>query len=195
VTELIRFPQGKVVFVNQLEPLSFDSTWIFDLRHDLRPGDVGGLVALHGTIYARECGFDSTFEADVARGLAEFVDSQTDRDRLWIAEREGSLVGSIGVVSRSERDAQLCWFLVDPSFGSLELGKRLLDEAVAFCRRCQYEYVFLRTFRSLTAASHLFRSVGFEKVAEKPSERWGVAVVEEGYVLHPFGRRHSSPSD
>jgi hypothetical protein len=43
--------------------------------------------------------------------------------------------------------------------------------------------------------SRLFRSVGFEKVAERPSERWGVAVVEEGYVLHPFGRRHPSATD
>ena len=72
------------------------------------------------------------------------------------------------------------------------LGRRLLNEAVAFCRRCEYEYIFLRNVSVLTAASHLLQSVGFEKVAERASERWGVAIVEEWYVLHPFGQRHVS---
>jgi len=110
-------------------------------------------------------------------------------------EREGSLVGSIAIVSHSERDAQLCWLLVDPSARSLGLGRKLLHEAVAFCRCRRYEYVFLRSFNVLATASRLFRSIGFEKVAERPSERWGVAVVEEWYVLHPFGRRHPSPNE
>ena len=104
-------------------------------------------------------------------------------------EREGSLVGSIAIVSHSERDAQLCWYLVDPSARSLGLGSRLLHEAIAFCRHCEYECVFLRNLSVLTTASYLFRSVGFEKVEERPRERWGATVVEELYVLHPFGRR------
>ena len=133
--------------------------------------------------------------AHVARLLGEFVQARTNRDRLWIAERGGRIVGSIAVVGHSEKDAQLLWLLVDPSARSLGLGRRLLHEAVAFCRRCEYEYVFLRTVGVLTAASYLFRSVGFEKVEERPSERWGVAVIEEWYVLHPFGRRHLSPGE
>ena len=181
--------------MNPLESPSSDSATAFALRHDLRPGDLGALVSLHGTVYARECGFGSTFEAHVARLLGEFVHSRTYSDQLWIAEWEGRLAGSIAVVSHSERDAQLCWLLVDPSARSVGLGKRVLHEAVAFCRRCRYEYVFLRSFCSLAAASHLFRSVGFEKVEEKPCERWGVAVIEEWYVLHPFGRRYPSPTE
>jgi GNAT superfamily N-acetyltransferase len=165
----------------------------FVLRNELRPGDLGTLASLHGTIYARECGFDSAFEAHVARLLGEFVQGRTDRDRLWTAEWEGRLVGSIAVVSHSERDAQLCWLLVDPSARPLGLGRKLLHEAVVFCRCLRYEYVFLRSFRALAAASRLFRSVGFEKVAERRSERWGVAVVEERYVVHAFGRQHPSP--
>jgi GNAT superfamily N-acetyltransferase len=160
----------------------------FGLRNDLRPGDLGTLIALHGTVFARECGFDSTFEAHIARHLGEFVHERTDWNRLWIAEWEGRLVGSIAIVRHSGRDAQLCWFLVDPAARSLGLGRRLLDEAVAFCRHWEYEYVFFRNFRILSAASGLLRSVGFEKVGERPSERWGVTVVEELYALHPCGR-------
>ena len=181
--------------MNPLQAPPSDSTMTFAWRNDLRPGDLGSLVSLHGTVYARECGFDSTFEAEVAHRLGELVLAQTDRDRLWIVEREGSLVGSIAIVSHSERDAQLCWLLVDPSARSLGLGRKLLHEAVAFCRCRRYEYVFLRSFRVLAAASHLFRSVGFEKVEERRSELWGVAVIEESYVLHPFGRRYPSPTE
>ena len=180
---------------NRREDPPCDAATAFALRHDLRPGDLGALVSLHGTVYARECGFDSTFEAHIARHLGEFVQARTDCDQLWIAEWEGRLAGSIAIVSHSERDAQLCWLLVEPSARSLGLGRRLLHTAVAFCRRYQYEYVFLQSFRVMTAASHLFRSIGFEKAGEWPSERWDVAVVEELYVLHPFGRRRPSPRE
>jgi GNAT superfamily N-acetyltransferase len=172
--------------MNPLHAPFSDSPATFALRDDLRPGDLGVLISLHGTVYARECGFDSTFEAHVAHHLGEFVQARTDSDRLWIAEWEGRVAGSIAIVSHSERDAQLCWLIVDPSARSMGLGRRLLHEAVAFCRRRGYDYVFLRSVQSLTAAAHLFRSIGFEKVEERPSERWGVATIEEWYVLHPF---------
>jgi GNAT superfamily N-acetyltransferase len=179
----------------RLEEPRSDSAMTFALRHDLRPGDLGTLVCLHGTVYARECVFDPTLEAHIARLLGEFVQTRTDRERLWIAECEGHLVGSIAIIGHSERDAQLCWLLVDPSARSVGLGRRLLHEAIAFCRRCRYEYVFIRSFAGLTIASRLFRSVGFEKFAKWPSERWGIAVIEEWYVLHPFGRLHYSSTE
>jgi GNAT superfamily N-acetyltransferase len=172
-----------------------DSTTSFTLRNDIRPGDLGAVISLHGTVYAQECGFNATLEANVSRVLGEFVHARTDGDRLWIAEWQGRLVGSIAVVSHSEKDAQLCWLLVDPSARSFGLGRRLIREAIAFYRCRRYEYVFLRSFIVLTAASHLFRPLEFEKVEERPSERWGVAVIEEWYVLHPFGRRHPSRSE
>jgi ribosomal protein S18 acetylase RimI-like enzyme len=156
----------------------------FTLRCDLKPGDVGYIVYLHGTLYSREYGFDPTFEAYVAGPLSEFVRHRTDRDRLWIAEREGQIVGCIAIVGVSEKEAQLRWFLVDPSARGLGLGRTLIEEAVAFCRSCGYESVFLWTESALTTAAHLYRSLGFEKVEEKPGRQWGVEVVEEKCLLH-----------
>ena len=157
------------------------------LRHDLKPGDLGRIVSFHGTIYAREYGFDPTFEAYVAGPLSEFVLSRTDRDRLWIADRENRIVGCIAIVGTSEQEAQLRWFVVEPSARGFGLGKRLLHEAVAFCKRSGYKSVFLWTVSALRAAAHLYRSVGFEKVEERPEKRWGVDVVEERYVLRTEG--------
>jgi ribosomal protein S18 acetylase RimI-like enzyme len=161
-----------------LEPSS-----AFTVRHDLRPGDLGAIVHLHGTLYAREYGFDPTFEAYVAGPLAEFVRSRTDRDRLWIAERGGRIIGCIATVAAGEEGAQLRWFLVDPSARGLGLGKRLLHEAVAFSRQCGYPSIFLWTVGALTAAARLYQAAGFVKVEERPRRLWGVAVVEQKYVL------------
>ncbi len=161
------------------------------LRTSLVPGDLGSLVRLHGLIYAREYGFDATFEAYVAGPLAEFVRRGADRERIWIAEREEQIVGCVAVVAASDREAQLRWFLVDPSARGSGLGRRLLGAAVAFARGAGYASIFLWTVRALSAAARLYRAAGFTKAEELPSRSWGVEVVEERYILdlHSEGDR------
>jgi ribosomal protein S18 acetylase RimI-like enzyme len=165
-----------------MQPAS-TTTPLITLRTDLKPGDLGSIVSLHGTLYAREYGFDSTFEAYVAGPLAEFVRSGSDRERLWIAERDGRIVGCVAIVAAAPQTAQLRWFLVEPSARGAGLGKRLLHEAVAFSKRRDYTRVILWTVSALEAAAHLYRAAGFTKVEEKPGRQWGVDVVEERYEL------------
>jgi ribosomal protein S18 acetylase RimI-like enzyme len=153
------------------------------LRTDLRPGDIEYIVHLHGLLYAREYGFDATFEAYVAGPLSEFARRAAPRERIWIAEREGRIVGCIAIVAASPAVAQLRWFLVVPAARGAGLGRRLLDEAAAFCRDCDYESIMLWTVSALTAAAHLYRSAGFRKVEERPGSLWGVEVAEERYEL------------
>jgi ribosomal protein S18 acetylase RimI-like enzyme len=160
----------------------------WSLRHDLKPGDVGSMVHLHGTVYAREYGFDSTFEAYVAGPLANFVCAHSERERLWIAERDARMAGCIAIVAASAHEAQLRWFLVEPSMRGRGLGQRLIDEAVAFSRRQMYDSIFLWTVSALTAAAHLYRRTGFTKVEQKPGRQWGVNVIEEKYVLRLAGQ-------
>lgn len=152
------------------------------LRRDVRPGDLGEIVRLHGTVYAREYGFDPTFEAYVAGPLAQLVQTHSSRDRLWIAERAGQIVGCVAIVGASRDEAQLRWYLVVPSDRGKGLGGRLLHEAVEFSKGCGYESVFLWTVSTLTAAARLYRRFGFEKVEDRPGRLWGVEVVEEKHV-------------
>jgi N-acetylglutamate synthase-like GNAT family acetyltransferase len=153
------------------------------LRTTLRPGDLGTVVGLHGILYAREYGFDPTFEAYVAGPLADFVRTASPRERLWLAERAGEIVGCVAIVAATPETAQLRWFLVSPAARGAGLGKRLLAEAVAFARSCAYRSVILWTVSTLTAAAHLYTGAGFRKVEEKPARLWGVDVVEEKYEL------------
>lgn len=158
------------------------------LRHQIRPGDIGYLIHLHGILYSKECGYNQTFEAYVAEGLAEFVQLfNSGEDRIWLAEADDRIIGSIAVVGVSKTIARLRWFLVDPDYRRMGIGKRLLTDALAFCRKCKYRTVFLWTTSELKEASHLYVRYGFVKTEEKTHEIWGKGVTEEKYVLHLRG--------
>src|SRR5262245_54138226 len=109
-----------------------------NLDHTLNPGDLGAIISLHGTVYAQEYGLDSSFEAYVAGPLADFATKGPDAGRLWIARCGDQIVGCIAIVGTSLTEAQLRWFLIHPAFRGLGLGKRLMQEAVEFCRSRGY---------------------------------------------------------
>jgi GNAT superfamily N-acetyltransferase len=153
------------------------------IRTVLRPGDLGSVVHLHGTLYARERGWDTTFEAYVAGPLSEFVLRADPRERIWIAERDDRIVGCIAIVAADHEMAQLRWFLLEPRSRGAGVGRRLLEEAIAFARSVGYSRLVLWTERSLTAAAHLYRAAGFRLVEEKPGRSWGGDVIEECYEL------------
>lgn len=153
------------------------------IRHDLRPGDIGYITYLHGVLYAREQGWDNTFEAYVAGPLSEFARSSSLSQRIWIAEKENKIVGTVAVVEHSSSEAQLRWLLVDPSVRGTGLGKRLMAEAIAFCREQGYRCIFLWTVSALEPASNLYRSFGFAKTEEETHPMWGTVVTEERYDL------------
>jgi GNAT superfamily N-acetyltransferase len=161
------------------------------VRHDLRPGDMGRVIALHGVLYADEYGFDHGFEAYVAETVAEYGRlARPGLDRLWVAERAcpeergGQLVGSIAIVGREDASAQLRWFLVHPEARGCGLGRHLIDEALTFCRNAGCRSVYLWTVTGLDAAARLYVAAGFRKTETKPPVMlWGVRLAEERYDL------------
>jgi GNAT superfamily N-acetyltransferase len=155
------------------------------IRHHIKPGDIGYLTHLHGILYAKEYGYDQTFEAYVAGGLAEFVQSLSlDKDRIWLAETNSRITGSIAIVGHSKVDAQLRWFLVHPDYRGLGIGKELLKYALQFCKERKYKTIFLWTTSELKAAGHLYACFGFSKTEEKTHKIWGKSITEERYDLY-----------
>lgn len=154
------------------------------IRSDLRPGDIGYLIYLHGILYAKEYGWDQGFEGYVAESLANFVLSLNARtDCLWIAETDGEIVGSIGIVRDSNSTAQLRWFLVHPDHRGRGLGQELLNRALQFSRDCGFKSVFLWTVSDLKIAAHLYQRAGFRKTEDKTHKIWGKTLTEERYEL------------
>ena len=155
-----------------------------NFRYKLIPGDIGYLTRLHGILYNREYGYDNTFEAYVARGLADFIlNFDNEKERIWFAEDEGKIIGSIAIVKFSEEVAQLRWYFVHPDHRGKGIGKKLIGEAVEFCRQKKYKSCFLWTTSELKAGAILYTKAGFIKTEEKTHVIWGAERTEERYDL------------
>ena len=148
----------------------------FDIRHELRPGDLGMVIHLHGVLYAREYGLDTSFEPYVAKPLADFAMSGSGR--LWIAEGHGRVVGSIAVVDAEDGVGQLRWFLLAPEARGAGLGRRLLETALAYCRDRGMRHVFLWSFAQLGDALRLYERAGFQVTETNKANLWGAERTE-----------------
>ena len=157
-----------------------------EIRSGYLPGAIGRIVELHGAYYAAHWGFGAFFEARMARELGEFVDRfDAQRDGLWTAIVSGRIVGSIAIDgSRAGGgEAHLRWFILDTGLHGRGTGRRLLDEAVGFCRRCGHRQVALWTFSGLDAARRLYEQAGFRLAEERRGAQWGVEVTEQRFEL------------
>jgi GNAT superfamily N-acetyltransferase len=152
-------------------------------RTRLAPGDVDTIVRMHGALYAAEQGFDRTFEDYVAGPLAAFAARSDPRERIWIAELEGRIVGCVALVEAAPGTGQLRWFLVDPAARGRGLGTRLIESLIAFARETGYRSIVLWTIRALAPAARLYLAAGFRKTESHPGSQWGVDVIEEKYEI------------
>ena len=152
------------------------------------PGDLGWVVMAHGEQYAAEFGWDASFEALVARIVADYAaDHDPAREAAWIAERAGRRVGCVFCVrSREATDdetAQLRILLVTPEGRGLGLGRELVDRTVAFARAAGYRRLVLWTNAPLAAARRIYLERGFRLVDEEPHHSFGVDLVGQNYAL------------
>jgi DNA-binding MarR family transcriptional regulator/GNAT superfamily N-acetyltransferase len=143
----------------------------------LRPpqaGDLGWIVFRQGVLYAEEWGYNEEFEALVAAIVAGFVQHlRPSRERCWIAEKDGEIVGSVFLVQKSKTVAQLRLLLVEPSARGLGIGSRLIAECVRFARHAGYRKITLWTQSELNAARHLYKKAGFTRTATRPHDSFG----------------------
>jgi GNAT superfamily N-acetyltransferase len=148
------------------------------------PGDLGWVVMAHGEVYATEFGWDTSFEALVARIVADYaVNNDPAREAAWVAEMDGRRVGCVFCIAADETTAQLRILLVDPSARGRQLGGMLVDTCVAFARRAGYERMKLWTNHPLVAAGRIYLSRGFRLVEEDKHHSFGVDLVGQVYEL------------
>jgi DNA-binding MarR family transcriptional regulator/N-acetylglutamate synthase-like GNAT family acetyltransferase len=149
-----------------------------------RPGDLGWVVHRHGALYEEEYGWGVRFEglvAEIAAKFAAHFDAQ--RERCWIAELDGEAVGSVVVVKVSNTTAQLRLLLVEPRARGRGLGKRLVQECIAFARQKGYRKLVLWTQSSLAAARGIYRGCGFELKKTEPHASFGEKLTGEYWEL------------
>ena len=145
-----------------------------------RPGDMGWVVHRHGVLYAQEYGWDERFEALVAEIVAEFVKNfDPKRERCWIAERKGEIVGSVFLVKKDDVSAKLRLLYVEPSARGLGIGKRLMEECIRFAEQVGYEKITLWTQSNLAAARRIYEKTGFKLLTQQNHKSFGKELVAE----------------
>lgn len=150
------------------------------LLRDPRPGDMGWVIHKHGALYAREFGWNAEFEALVADIVTRYLrehDPQTER--CWIAELDGTPVGSVFVVRHDAQNAKLRLLHVDASARGLGIGQRLVEEAMAFARAVGYKRMVLWTNAALIDARRLYERAGFELLTEQHEQLFGMPQVSQ----------------
>jgi GNAT superfamily N-acetyltransferase len=149
-----------------------------------RPGDMRWVAQSHGALYASEYGFDASFESLVAEIAAKFLGSfDASRERCWIADIDGTQVGSVFLMRHSDDVAKLRLLLVDSAGRGQGLGQRLVAECIGFARQCGYRKITLWTQSILVAARKIYQDAGFVLVATEPHRSFGQSLVGETWEM------------
>jgi len=148
-----------------------------------RPGDLGWVVQRNGALYTQEYGWDASYEALVARIVADYAGRADPREAAWIAELDGTPAGCVFCMRKDDRTAQLRLLLVEPAARGLGLGEHLVAECLAFARRAGYREIVLWTNDILAAARRIYQRAGFELVDSDPHHSFGHDLVGQNWRL------------
>lgn len=147
------------------------------------PGDLGWVLQRHGAVYAAEYGWNSEFEAYVARIIAEYLtDSDPRRTAGWVAELDGVPAGFVCCVPEDDSTARLRLLLVESWARGLGIGGRLVDEVLRFARQAGYEGIVLSTVSVLASARRIYQRAGFTLVREQPEHSYGHDLMAEDWA-------------
>lgn len=150
------------------------------------PGVAGKITEVHALYYHKHWGFDISFETQVGRELSEFlIEFDKSRDGLWVARRNGMFAGAAAIDGRNAQSegARLRWFIVVPVFQGHGIGKKLISQAVAFCKENNYPRVYLWTFEGLDTARYLYEEHHFKLCEQHDIDQWGQHLNEQKFEL------------
>jgi DNA-binding MarR family transcriptional regulator/GNAT superfamily N-acetyltransferase len=151
---------------------------------DLQPGDIGWIAHRQMLIYAAEYGWSGEYEALAAEILAAFARTYDPvREKAWIAEREGHVVGSVFVMRTSDAVAKLRLLYVEPEARGLGLGRDLVEACIAFARDRGYRTLTLWTNDVLVPARRIYQATGFVCVKAEPHHSFGHDLAGETWEL------------
>lgn len=149
-----------------------------------KPGDYGWVIQKNGEVYAAEYQWNEEYEGLVAEIVANFIKNfDPERERCWIAEKDGENVGCVFLVKKDEATAQLRVLIVDPKARGVGLGRRLVSECTQFARQAGYKKITLWTNSVLTAARRIYEKEGYKMAKSEPIRAFGHDLISQTWEL------------
>ena len=149
-----------------------------------RPGDYGWMIQKNAEIYADEYQWNVECEGLMAEIVATFIKNyDPQRERCWIAEKNGENIGCVFLGKKDETTAQLRVLLVDPKARGIGLGKTLVGECTRFARQTGNKKITLWTQSVLTAARRIYENEGYKKIKSEPHHSFGQDLISETWEL------------
>ncbi len=152
------------------------------LLREPRAGDMGWVVQRNAAVYAAEFGWDASYEALVARIVADYLDRRDPAaEAAWIAEVDGTRAGCVFCVREDAMTARLRLLLVEPWARGLGIGSRLVDEVLRFARQAGYSKITLWTNDVLADARRIYQRAGFTLDDEDRHHSFGQDLVSQDW--------------
>ena len=147
-----------------------------------RPGDMGWVVQRNAAVYTEEFGWDGSYEALVARIVADYVDHRDpETEAAWIAEVDGAPAGCVFCVRENATTARLRLLLVEPWARGLGIGARLVEEVLRFARQAGYSDITLWTNDVLVDARRIYQRAGFTLDNENRHHSFGQDLIGQNW--------------
>lgn len=154
------------------------------IRTELKPGDIGYIIYRHGDLYSKEYSYGIEFESYVAEGLSDFYKNyDSSKDRVWVCEYNEKIVGFLLLMHKGDDIAQLRYFLIEPEYRGIGLGRKLMNLYMGYLYDRGYKESYLWTTHELSAAAYLYKKAGFKLTEEKDSTAFGKQLREQRYDL------------
>ena len=147
----------------------------------LKPGDLGWVISRQAILYAREYGWDGSYETLIAGILGKFENGTGEQG--WIAERDGAPAGAVFVMRESPDVARLRLLHVEPFARGQGLGRLLVDTCILFARNAGYKVLRLWTNDVLVSARRIYQAAGFKLVQEDRHHSFGKDLVGQTWEL------------
>jgi DNA-binding MarR family transcriptional regulator/GNAT superfamily N-acetyltransferase len=155
------------------------------LLREPRPGDMGWVVQQNAAVYAGQFGWDASYEALVARIVADYLEHRDPAaEAAWIAEVDGARAGCVFCVRENATTARLRLLLVEPWARGLGIGSRLVEEVLRFARRAGYTDITLWTNDVLADARRIYQRAGFTLDSEDRHHSFGQDLTGQNWSRH-----------
>ncbi|OIW35253.1 hypothetical protein CONLIGDRAFT_48151 [Coniochaeta ligniaria NRRL 30616] len=180
----------------------------FTVVSGYRHGILARCLEMHIGYYGCVAKCGAPFEAALARGFGDLCRRISNpMNEVWaVLERapgdavpsqgESRIVGTIWIDGEDlgEGVGHLRGFILDDSVRGRGLGRKLMDEAMAFVDKVGFKEVRLRTARQLTVARRMYEKAGFIEVGDVQEDPvvFGTELLMMEYV---WKRRNSGGSE